>query len=442
VDVPLIELTGIIACLLFSAFFSGAETALTSLSEVDTHQLIEENKRTGRALVHWQKNHTGVLTTILIGNNLANITASALAADLASIYFSKNGIPIAIGVMTLLLLFTGEITPKTFARAYSKQIAIPAIHVVLGFYVLFFPLTIILSRFIHILLWVFGRGANDNRGVTEKDIEYIVSLGRKEGSIHPDKEDLLTSIFEFTDTTAREVMVPRTDMTALPVETPYDDVIDLMLESGYSRIPVFEESADKILGIFYTRDLLPVPAPEDKSNFLSKHLRPAVYVPESKKISEILRLFQAERVHMAIVVDEFGGTEGVVTMEDIIEELLGEIQDEFDPDDERLIALPDGTYIADARVNVEDLEDSLGYSFPEDREYESLGGFLMEVSGDVPAEGWRYHHEGYIFEVTEADVNRAIRVKISPAPQDLDEDIDEALNDQEVLKKVGNSKAD
>ncbi|MCZ6646386.1 MAG: hemolysin family protein [SAR324 cluster bacterium] len=432
-DIPLLELIGIGICLLFSGFFSGSETALTSLSDVKVHQLIEENPKWGKALRHWQKNHNGILATILIGNNLSNITAAALAADLASGYFAQNAIPIAIGVMTFLLLFTGEITPKAFARRYSEMVALPLMHVVLVFHMLFYPLTWVLTHFIRLLFRLVG-GTGENRSiVTEQDIEYAVSLGRREGAIDKDKEHLLSSVFDFTDTTAKEIMVPRTDMLTLFVNTPYDEVMQISLESGFSRIPVKEETIDNVVGIFYTKDLLPAPKAQQKGKFLRSRMRPAVFIPESKKISEVLKLFQKDRFHLAIVVNEFGGTEGIVTMEDIIEELLGEIQDEFDIEEKRLMELSDGSFVADARIDIEELEQALRIDFPEEREYESLGGFLMEQAGDVPAVGWRHSFKKFDFSVTEADVNKVIKVHILRSPYaepkvSTDSDSDDAQN--------------
>jgi CBS domain containing-hemolysin-like protein len=407
-----VDLVGILICLLFSAFFSASETALTSLSLLRTEQIIERNPFWGHALRVWQRNPNGVLTTILIGNNLFNITASALATDLAAGLFEEGGIAIAIGGMTLLLLFSGEITPKTIARTYADTLAPVLMNVVLIFHVLLYPVTAVITRFIHALFWVFGSRQGRREHVTEDDIEYIVSLGRRQGTLDKDKEHLLSSIFEFTDTTAREIMVPRTDMIAVPVDADYQRVVEISLESGFSRIPVYEDSIDKVVGIFYTKNLITPPLREEQGAFLASRMRPAVFIPESKKISEVLKLFQRERIHMAIVVDEFGGTGGLVTMEDIIEELLGEIQDEFDTEEERLVKTASGAYIADARVNVEELEDEFDLTFPEDRDYESLGGFLMEEAREVPGEGWEHTYQGFRFRVLRADPQRVIQVHI------------------------------
>jgi CBS domain containing-hemolysin-like protein len=427
-DLPLLEIIGIAVCLVFSGFFSGSETALTSLSMVRLEGLLEKHPVYARALSWWKNNPNGILTTILLGNNLANITASVLATDLASRYFSTQGIPIAIGGMTFLLLFTGEITPKTFARTYSDQLAPLLMNLVVPFHILFYPVTWILTQFIKGMFWMLGSRYRRGERVTEEDIEYIVSLGRRQGILDEDKENLISSIFEFSDTTTKEIMVPRTDMVSVSVNSPYEKVVELSLETGFSRIPVFEESIDKIVGIFYTKNLITPPGAEEHDAFLTNRMRPAVFVPESKKISEVLRKFQRDRIHLAIVVDEFGGTGGMVTMEDIIEELLGEIQDEFDTEEERLVNNGDGSFLADARINIGDLEEGLSIEFPEERDYESLGGYLMEEAHEVPVEGWEHRFQGYAFQVTEADPQRVIRVRIrrvqKEEPPDSQEDTD------------------
>jgi CBS domain containing-hemolysin-like protein len=420
VEIPTAEIIGIIVCLVFSAFFSSSETALTALSDVRLEQLLERHPRWARSLRVWRRNPNGVLTTILIGNNLFNITASALATDLASLYFvGASAIPIAIGIMTFLLLFIGEITPKTFARTYSEALAPLLMNLVIAFHVLFFPVGWVITGFLRGMIRLLG-GRERRGNLTEEDIEFIVSLGRRQGIIDKEKEHLLSSIFEFTDTTAREIMVPRTDMVAVEVGSPYETVVELVLQTGFSRIPVFEGAIDKIVGIFYTKNLITPPKREEREGFLASRMRPPVFVPESKKISELLKMFQKERIHMALVVNEFGGTEGIVTLEDVIEELLGEIHDEFDVSEERLVRTSGGDYIADARVGVEELEEELAIEFPSERDYETLGGFLMELSGEVPPKDWKHDFGGYCFQVTEADPHRVLKVQISLVQLDAD----------------------
>lgn len=412
VDFQIWEIIGIAVSLFFSGFFSSAETALTSLSMVRLEQLIDKYPIWGKGLRRWKNNPNGVLTTILIGNTLANITASALATDLAGAIFPGRGIPYAIGGMTFLLLITGEITPKTLARNYAETVAPAQMNIVLIFHFIFFPFTWVITWLIRGIFWATGSQYRRGERVTDEDIEYIVSLGRRQGTLDKDKESLLSSIFEFSDTITKEIMVPRTDMVAIPLESAYQMVVETSLRTGFSRIPVFEESVDNIVGIFHTKNLIASLEEKEEDSFIANRMRPVVFVPESKKISEVLRLFQKDRIHMAIVVDEFGGTEGLVTMEDIIEELLGEIQDEFDMEEERLVEIGGGIYLADARINIGELEEKLNISFPDNRGYESLGGFLMEEAHDVPAVGWSHSSRGFSYQVTQADPQRVIKVRI------------------------------
>ena len=423
-ELPYWEVIGILISLVFSAIFSGAETALTSLSEVRTQRLIEKQGTWAKALLLWKNQPNRVLATILIGNNISNITASVLASEITALYFPQNVVPISVGVMTFLLLFVGEITPKSLARSYSEHLAVLLIPVIYLFYILFLPVTKVLTAFSRSLIHLFGGVADKRHMVSEEDLTSILRLGMVSGVFDKERGDLLSSVFEFRDTVAREIMVPRTEMVAISLSSDFDQVMKLVRESGFSRIPVFEGDRDHVVGIFYTKGLITnPPSPAEKEGFLAKRMRPPAFVPESKKISEILKLCQEEQIHMAIVVNEFGGTEGLVTLEDVVEELLGEIRDEFDWDEEeRVTPSPEGGFLADARVEIEQIEELLDISFPEEREYESLGGFLMALAGDVPQPGWACAYAGYTFHVNTADKTKVISVKIDKAsPQALEE---------------------
>lgn len=409
------ELWTLAACVLLSGFFSGAETTLTTLTAFKVRQLIERQPRMGRALRLWETNHAGVLATILIGNTLVSITAGSLAADLAGhVFATASGVPIAIGITTALMLLAGEILPKTLARAYADQLAIPLMVPLAALYALCFPVSWLITRLIRILITLLGGRVRNGPDVTEDDIEYIISLGRRQGVIDKAKEEMLASVIEFTDTDVGEIMVPRTEVVALPLDCPYEDVLRICSETGFSRLPVYEGAIDKVVGVFMAKNLIRPPRAEDRADFLRSRLRPAVFVPSSKKISELLRELQQRRLHMAIVVNEFGGTHGIVTLEDIIEELLGEIHDEFDEDEPLIKARPGGGYVADARITIKDLEEALRIQFPEERAYESLGGFMMEAAEDVPRPGWTHPFGGFEFKVLTADANRVNKVQILP----------------------------
>jgi len=408
------HLLAILFCLIGSAFFSGCETALTALGEAKVHQIIEQRGKRARILELWLKYPNHVLTTLLIGNNLVNILASALATAVASGIFRSSGLGIAVGVMTLLLLVFGEITPKTFAKHNAERIALVAIHLVRFCYILFFPVVILLVWFTQTVVRLTGgKLAPPDTAVTEQDIEFMIGLGRREGVLQKDEERMLHSVLEFSDTITREVMVPRTNITAVPVDIDRETLIRTVIEAGFSRLPVYEDSLDSIIGLLHAKDLLrDLNGSCDQPLCLRQLLRPVFYVPESMKISVLLKEFQRRKTHLAVVVDEYGGTAGIVAMEDIIEEIVGEIHDEYDIEEKKLRQLGDGHYLADARISVDELGEQLGIEFPEDDGYETLGGFLIHLRGSLPAPGDRLRWNDLLFIVQEADEKRLIKVEV------------------------------
>ena len=413
----------LLACVALSAFFSCAETTLTTLTAFRLRQLIEASPRAGRPLRLWETNHASVLATILIGNTIVSITAGSLSTDLAGHFLDiSTGVPIAIGAMTALMLVAGEILPKTVARAYADLLAVPLMVPLAAFYYICLPISWLITRLIRLLIGMLGGRIKNGPDVTEDDIEYIISLGRRQGAIDKAKEEMLTSVIEFTDTEAGEIMIPRTEVVALPLDSTYEEVVKRCAETGFSRMPVYDGTIDKIVGIFLSKHLIRQTRPSNGDNFLRTGLRPAVFVPASQKISELLRTLKQKRLHMAIVVNEFGGTHGIVTLEDIIEELLGEIHDEFDEIEPMIKPRPEGGFIADARITIGDLEEALNIRFPEERAYESLGGFMMEAAEEVPSPGWTHPFAGFEFTVLTADVNRVNKVQILPKPPATEED--------------------
>ena len=402
-------------CLVLSGLYSGSETALTALGATGAQRLLDKDPRQYRILRRWVDNPFRVLTTLLVGNNLVNTTAAALAGSAsARIFPGSRALPIAIAVITFLLLTFGEIGPKIFSKAYSERLAVPAMRFVNVSYYLFFlvsePFVIIARKG----LKATGQDPDEMPQVTEDDIEFMVNLGAEAGSLEPETEKLLHSVLEFSDTTVKEVMVPRVDMIGIEDTTQYADLLHTLVECGHSRIPVYHDTLDEIIGMFYAKDLLQhFLKGEGASEFkLVDHVRPAIFVPTSKKVDDLLREFQLQRIHIAVAVDEFGGTAGVVTLEDIVEEFFGEIQDEFDRE-EPMIVEHDDYHMVDARADIDDLEDGFeGLTFPEAREYESLGGFMSEESGRVPQPGESVVFSGYLFTVVTSEPTHVVSVRI------------------------------
>lgn len=425
-------------CILASAFFSGSETALTTLNEAKVHQLIELHGQKATPLRLWLERPNRVLTVILLGNNLVNILASALATEVAGSYFQNSSLGIAVGVTTFLVLVFGEIVPKTYAKHNSERLALAAIHVVRLLLFAFYPVVLLLvgiSRFIVRLTG--GRLSPPDFAVTEQDIEFLIGLGRREGVLEVEEEQMLHSVLEFSDTVVREVMVPRTNVTAISVDIDRETLLRSIIDAGYSRVPVYEGSLDNVIGLIHAKDLLRELSNGEQTLDLRALLRPVYYVPETMKISDLLKEFQRRKTHLAVVVDEYGGTAGIVAMEDLIEELVGEIHDEYDVEENRFRSLGEGHYLADARIPVDELGELLGIRFPENDSYDTLGGFLIQLRGDLPRVDDRQVWSGLEFIVREADERRLLKIEvITPTSGETEED---ASEEEPSLEESGKS---
>lgn len=435
---PLGDIIVLGVCLLSSAFFSGTETALTALSDRRTRQLIDEGDRFSPVLQAWLDRPTRMITTLLVGNNLVNILGSVLAARIAHHFLDSYADAAAVGAMTLIVLVFGEVTPKTFAKHNPEKIAVPAMYLVRVFEVLFLPLGWGLAAFGKALVrLVGGKDRRDGPSVTEGDIEYMIELGAKEGVFEEEtKGDLLHSAVEFGDVIAKEIMVPRTQVHFLKLDDTFEEAMARVVEWGHSRIPVYRETIDQVTGVLYAKDLLKVAARDPEKDPEVRHLirRNLLFVPETQRVAETLREMRLRRQHLGIVLDEFGGTAGLITIEDILEELVGEIRDEYDQEEDQLRQLEEGQYVADAGISVFDMGEELGVEIPDDGEYETLGGFLTSALGRVPEVGAEHEHDSLRFRVVAANERRVRRVRIEridPASLDGESGEEAAVGDAE-----------
>ena len=329
--------------------------------------------------------------------------------------------------MTIALLTVGEITPKAWAQRSYKRVASPIMIAMRLPYALFMPLTRLFSGFTRRLMKMMGQDTNAQTPfVTAEEIQYMIDLGSREGTFSEDRERMLRSVFEFNDTLVREAMVPRTDMVALNMEMGFEEVVLTLRDCGHSRIPVYHDAIDDIVGIFYVKDLIPLmltPGASESFN-LEAEMREPFFVPDSKRIRDLLTDFQRQRMHIAIVVDEFGGTDGLITLEDIIEEFFGEIQDEYDAEEDTITALGDDRMSADGRATMSEVGSYFGVDMDEDEDdgaYDTLGGFLMSRAGSVPSKGDSFEWSGLTFTVTEADAKRVRQVEVARLPAQPDE---------------------
>jgi putative hemolysin len=426
-------LTGLLL-ILGSAFYSGTETALTALGDARTRQLIETGGRRGRLLGIWARSPERVLSTLLIGNTLVNIGAGVLAGDVANDIAKAHGwaqgsvIAVATALTASVLLFLGEIIPKTLGKRHPIQWSLSAIPLVQVLYWVFWPLTTGLVRATNALVSLFGGERPPTPAVTSAEIEYLIEMGTREGVLDEVKEELLNSVLEFADRIVKEIMVPRTRMAAIDRDAPSEEILRIVTENPYSRMPVYRDSIDNVVGILLVREIIPELAkgPKGVLATLDRHLKPPFFVPEQMKISRLLKEMQKRKTHLAVVVDEFGGTSGLATLEDVIEEIVGEIQDEGDVEAAPVREVTPGVYLAEASVPLRELEEFLNeraegdpeepdheVRFPEEGDYETLGGFVTATAGRVPPTGSLIAWDGLTFTVRAGDERRVTRVEIA-----------------------------
>jgi len=412
---------------LLSAFFSAAETALTGLSRIRVGRMLEQRVPGAKLVRQLKEKPADFLSTILIGNNLVNVAAAALATSLTIHFFEELGwggeaaaVGAATGIMTFLLLVFGEITPKTVALRNAERFSRVAAPVIFVLGVIIKPLAYFVGFFSRPFIYLFG-GKAPEKGpfVTEEDIRYIIAAGEKEGVIEQEEREMITSIFEFGETVVREVMTPRPDITAVRSGLPVAEIIKVVVESGHSRIPIYEGNLDNVLGIVYAKDLLGC-----KENIDFKDiLRPAVFIPETKKVAELMHEMQAARTHLAIIVDEFGVTTGLVTLEDLIEEIVGEIHDEFEREEKMIEKAGENTHVVDGRISIKDLNDRLKLNLPEkEKEYDTVGGFVFAELGKAPSVGNTVRFEDLSISVERILRRRITRVKITRVPRSIEDE--------------------
>jgi putative hemolysin len=411
-------------CLLLSAIFSGAETALTSVPEAYIRKIIEEKRGFLRPFKLWLIKPNRVLTAIIVGNNLFNTLAAVVATVFAQKVFDHYVISIATSMVTIALLIFGEITPKTFARHNARAVVHLVVYFIYPIYFLLFPAVWILSHFaVFLVHTIGGRTKRIGPMATEEDIAYLIRLSHEEGVFKPEQGLMLQSVISFRETSAREIMVPRIDLFSLAIDTPFDEIISQVTQHGYTRWPVFTEDIDHVAGIFYVKDLINFQDKNKRDFVLKDHLRKTIFIPEFMKLDEVLREFQRKKIHLAIVVDEYGGTAGIVTLEDILEEIVGEIRDEYDKEEEEQTIKRIGIehFIADGRANISDLLKECGLNIPTDESYESLGGFLISVFGRIPRKNAEYLHDDWKLRVIEVDEKRIVKVEIFKINKEINE---------------------
>lgn len=411
-DSPLMQLILLVVLLWCSAYFSAMETALMSLGRLRVRHLVDEGVKGALRVEKLLSNPSRLLGTILIGNNMVNIAATSIATVIAVDYFGEGtGFGIATISMTLIVLIFGEITPKTYALHTSQRIALKWSGVLVVLYTLFRPLSVFLEWISRALLLLLGVEHSASAPTfSEEELRTLVTVGQEEGILQVEEKDMITSIIEFGDTLVKDVMTPRTEVVRVSTRIKYVELLELLRRDSYSRVPVYDHGIDDIVGILNVKDLLGV-TPSDDFN-VRDYLRPPYFVPEFKKVSELLAEFKRKKLHMAIVVDEYGGTAGLITLEDLVEEIMGDIADEYDEDEApEYIFVDENTIEMSGAVHISDASEVIGKDLPEGA-YDTVGGMLMFVLGTVPNKGEQVEINGLYFTIKQMDGSRVESVTV------------------------------
>ncbi len=411
-DLTVLKLLGLGVLILCSAILTGAEAAYFSLGRARLKHVASTPAASKDRAPLITRPHD-VLVTLLVGITLVNIGSAAIATDIANDFFGERfGLFVEMITMILLLTTFGEVLPMTLAVKYPERFVAVARHPVGWLATLLTPVRGMLTALSALTVRLVGRGGREQVELSEEELRTLVDVGAKEGIVERGEREMIHNVFELEDTLVRSVMVPRTDMFCLDVETPAGELLPALREHLHSRVPVYEGSIDVIVGILYTKDLLPHVAGLPSDFDLRAHLHPPYFVPESKRADALLREFLAKKIHLAIVVDEFGGTAGLVSLEDLLEELVGEIADEYD-EPERLIQRIDATTFRVAgKLPVEELNAATGLNIS-DESYDTVGGWVLDLFGRVPRKAERVETPDLVVTVEKVERTRVVEVLIS-----------------------------
>jgi len=363
-SLTLLELTVLVVLVLCSALLTGAEASYFSLGRARLKQLAErQGDAAERATTPLLEQPHELLVTLLVGITLINIGAAALAAAVAERLLGPVGLPVSIVVMVFALSLFGEVLPMTLAVEHPERFIGWVNRPVTWLSIAVTPIRMILGAFTALTLRLVGSERRDDvPEISEEELRTLVDVGAREGVVERTEREMIHRVFELEDTVVREVMVPRPDMFCLEVATPPDRLLDLLRENLHSRVPVYEGTVDQIVGVLYTKEVLPYVRGLPPDFDLRAHLHPPYFIPESKRADALLREFQAKKLHLAVVVDEYGGTAGLVTLEDLLEELVGEIRDEFDEEERLILPLGDGVFRVSGKLSLFDLNAAAGLS--------------------------------------------------------------------------------
>ncbi|RMD57344.1 MAG: HlyC/CorC family transporter [Nitrospirae bacterium] len=408
----------IFLCLLFSAFFSISEAAFISVNRLKIKSLIEKGDTRAKAVKHIFENHDKLFSAVIFASNMANVASASAGTALAIEMIRKDYAPVvATAVMTLLVVIFGELAPKTFAVSHAEATSLKLARPIDFFIRLVNPVVWIINMISNLIIRLFGAEKKKVASyITEEEIKAIINIGEKEGTLEEEEKEMLHKVFEFGDKVVAEAMVPRTEIVAVSENDTIADVFKLVAKKGYSRYPVIKDSIDNVIGILYIKDILIKMAEEQVSmdTPIARFKREAYYIPENKMIRELLEEMQQKKFQIAIIVDEYGGTEGLITLEDLMELLVGSLQDEFEEKEEQkeVEVVDENTFIVSGQMSLDELSELLGTEISSEN-FNTIGGFLFGMFGRLPNVGEQIRYQNLKFLILEMEGKKISLVKVT-----------------------------
>lgn len=415
-----VSIIGFVLCGIIAALFAIAETAITALGSLKAKHLLDTEGDRVKELNLWLTDPGRVLTTVLFYNTAVNIVASAIATEYANRHFNDQAMAIATGFTIFVILVFCEILPKTLGKVYADRLAVPAMKFIYFVHLLSFPVIWFLSVLNTGIIRLFGVNQKiATPPITEEELEFLVNVGEKAGVFESTKQDMISGVFEFDEIKVREIMTPRTDIVAIEAKSSLKDAIKLAYESGHARIPVYDERIDNIVGILLAKDLLQfaIHSERQSSTRIMTLIRKPYQVPESKLIMDVFKELKRTKNHMAIVIDEYGGTAGLITLEDMLEEIVGEIQDEHDEEEAKIVRVAPEIYDVAGLMNIDEFLDYFQIDpkqihGDEDQDAETVAGYMIQAIGDLPRVGQKVSIGPLTCEVAQVSRHRIERVRV------------------------------
>jgi HCC hlyC/corC family transporter len=381
------------------------------MSKIRLKYLVKEKVKNADKLEKLYEDSNKLIGAILIGNNIVNVATSSIATIITTSRFSNAGLGISVGLTTLVILIFGEITPKNLALKNSESISLFVAPIILFLVRIFTPILFILNNISNLLSALLGQRNDDKKPtITQDELKTIVDVSNQEGVLETDETEMIQNIFEFKDLTVDDIMIQRRDIVAISADMSYDEIIDVFKNRQLSRLPIYEDTIDDIIGVLYAKDLFFTE--QSKEDFdIKTVMREPVFVNEFVKISDFFKKMQQVKTHIAIVLDEYGGVAGIVTMEDLVESIVGDIYDEYDQQDEEVRKLKENIYVINGNSKLTEIQELLQVELIS-KDYESLGGYLMDKMGKIPTQGDIYEDENFKFVISSMDKNRINKVKV------------------------------